>query len=450
MTVNKYNQWRTLALITILMLAPVAGIAAGQDVSLTLRPHCSSDIFGIEHIGGEVPFNDEYEMGEDGCPNFVVEDPETIKTDLLEVGDELDFDISISNPNLQSVDSVRVWLSYDPVILEGISIHVSDSFPTVTPGESDFDTENGYVMIEARNDTEDSNEDDSILVARVRFLVKETSPAGTPISFYDPQDGGHTSISSIINEVETYILSDPLGSLHVVFSNNDLEEEEIAEEETTEEDNPEGESNSSEGKSDDAGALFEELEEETDPPEEEVIIEEENNEEQQEEDEENTNQRTPFSLLQVRNIRITTEGSSLYIGWDSINHSSVKAYNIYYGTTSGRYIQRKTVNGVMDSLIIRSLPINTTYFVAVRAVSDEDEESAFSQEASVTIGDSNTSTAQLITGTGPNGVNPLQNEYNVPGETGLPSKIALFVILSAIIGTVVALRRQSAYATCKK
>ncbi|MBT3293025.1 fibronectin type III domain-containing protein [Candidatus Peregrinibacteria bacterium] len=439
------------------MLVPIVGIAAGQDVSLTLRPHCNSDIFGIEHIGGSVPFNDEYEMGEDGCPNFVVEDPETIKTDMLEVGDELDFDISISNPNLQSVDSVRVWLSYDPVILEGININVSDSFPAVTPGESDFDTENGYVMIEARNDTENSNEDDTIKVARVRFLVKETSSAGTPISFYDPQDGGHTSISSNINEVETYILSDPLGSLHVVFSNNDLDEED--EGGTTEEDNEESENNDDVEGDNDVDALFEEDGEELDGDNNEEQQEEESNEEndnnQQEEEnegseEDNSNQRTPFSLLQVRNIRITTEGSSLYIGWDSINHSSVKAYNIYYGTTSGRYIQRKTVNGSMDSLIIRSLPINTTYFVAVRAVSDDDEESAFSQEASVTIGDSNTSTAQLITNPGPNGVNPLQNEYNVPGETGLPSKIALFVFLSAIIGTVVALRRQSAYATCKK
>ena len=417
MTVNKYNQWRTLVLLTIFMLVPIVGIAAGQDVSLTLRPHCNSDIFGIEHIGGSVPFNDEYEMGEDGCPNFVVEDPETIKTDMLEVGDELDFDISISNPNLQSVDSVRVWLSYDPVILEGININVSDSFPAVTPGESDFDTENGYVMIEARNDTENSN----------------------------------------VNEVETYILSDPLGSLHVVFSNNDLDEED--EGGTTEEDNEESENNDDVEGDNDVDALFEEDGEELDGDNNEEQQEEESNEEndnnQQEEEnegseEDNSNQRTPFSLLQVRNIRITTEGSSLYIGWDSINHSSVKAYNIYYGTTSGRYIQRKTVNGSMDSLIIRSLPINTTYFVAVRAVSDDDEESAFSQEASVTIGDSNTSTAQLITNPGPNGVNPLQNEYNVPGETGLPSKIALFVFLSAIIGTVVALRRQSAYATCKK
>jgi hypothetical protein len=81
----------------------------------------------------------------------------------------------------------------------------------------------------------------------------------------------------------------------------------------------------------------------------------------------------------VQNIRITTEGSSIYLGWEGLNSSQLKAYNIYYGTTTGRYIQRKTVEASTKSLAIRSLPIGTTYYFAVRAVNLADQESAFSR-----------------------------------------------------------------------
>jgi hypothetical protein len=100
----------------------------------------------------------------------------------------------------------------------------------------------------------------------------------------------------------------------------------------------------------------------------------------------------------------------------------------------------------MTSLTIPNLPLGTTYYFAIRAVSTADEESAFSQEVAVTIGDPTTSTAPLMlnqqnTSTPPQ-TNPLQGQDNLPGETGIPTFLIILIITSALIGTVLASRRQ--------
>jgi hypothetical protein len=158
-----------------------------------------------------------------------------------------------------------------------------------------------------------------------------------------------------------------------------------------------------------------------------------------------------FGLLQIQNVRITTEGTSVFLGWEALKSSQLQGYNIYYGTTTGRYIQRKTVNGNVQSLAIRSLPEGTTYYFALRAVSITNQESAFSSEVAVTVGDPKTATAPLAAGSIPKdagpGKNPVQasvteNGGTVPGETGIPSTVAIFAIISAVIGTGFASRRQ--------
>ncbi|MFH1444335.1 MAG: fibronectin type III domain-containing protein [Candidatus Peregrinibacteria bacterium] len=146
---------------------------------------------------------------------------------------------------------------------------------------------------------------------------------------------------------------------------------------------------------------------------------------------------TAFALLQVRNMRITTEGTSAYVAWDPLSSSQLKAYNLYYGTTSGRYIQRKTISADSTSMAIRSLPEKTTYFVAIRALSKQDEESAFSQEVAVEVGNPQTSTAPLT-----GDLLSTRKLISVPGETGMPSVIALILTISAITGTALASRRQ--------
>jgi hypothetical protein len=288
-----------------------------------------------------------------------------------------------------------------------------------------------------------------ITIARIKFIVTSQPPTGTPIGFYDPQENGHTAIYVTENSENIYILSQPPGSLHVAFDDSSN---------TNESSSGSSDLSSIQLSNDSINNIFDTSSENSSSSVSSISSSENNSSYLSEISADNKNstngsqiepQRTAFSLLQVRNLRATTEGSSLYIGWDALNHPSLKAYNIYYGTTSGRYIQRKTVAETMNSLIIRSLPIGTSYFVAVRAVADNDEESAFSYEVSVEIGDPSTASVPLIPGStdiGPDGENPIIgtviNPNNVPGETGTSSALILFFFIAAIAGTVLAFRRQ--------
>lgn len=156
------------------------------------------------------------------------------------------------------------------------------------------------------------------------------------------------------------------------------------------------------------------------------------------------NTQTAFGLLQVRNVRVTTAGDAGFLAWEPLQSSRLKAYNVYYGTTAGQYIQRKTVPGNTDSIALRGLPEGTQYFFAVKAISLSDEESAFSQEVSVVIGDPTTSSAPLalsqVTAT-MGGLN-VPTGTNVPGDTGPSSLLVWLGLLSAGIGTTFATKRQ--------
>jgi hypothetical protein len=158
------------------------------------------------------------------------------------------------------------------------------------------------------------------------------------------------------------------------------------------------------------------------------------------------NDRTAFALLQVRNLRATTEGGIAYLQWDALRSSMLKGYNVYYGSTSGQYIQRKTIPATNASVSIRNLPEGETYYFAVRAVSGQDEESAFSQEVSMEIGNPSTSTAPLVASilTDAPGENPVVTggAGTLPGETGMGTTLAIFMLISAVIGTILASRRQ--------
>lgn len=443
----------TLSVLTVasLLITPLHALAAVRDVTLELKPACTNDLNDTETVFGPIPDVEGYvTLGNDTCPSFHVEDPQTLRTNELQIGDTLAIDIVLTNPSNQPIDHIRTWLSYDPDILEGISVVITDAFPSVTPGESDFDTENGYVMIEGSNETAGANTERYIRVATVTFRVIGTSPAGTPITFYDVQTGGHTTVTVMENGDDQEVLGDLPGSLKVLFgantansqSSSSSANEEVIPNENFDSLFDEGDQASSSQSSSEQSFSSEVLQ----PP-----VESGPTEEDVTPPSNGTPQRTAFSLLQVRNLRLTTDGSTLYIGWDALNHQDLKAYNIYYGTTSGRYIQRKTVSSDMTSLVLRSLPLGETYYVAIRAVSNTDEESAFSQEASVEIGNPNSSTAPLILGSidyGPNGVNPMQGNLSntggvVPGATGLPSTLAWLLGVSAVIGTAIAFRRQS-------
>lgn len=488
---------------------PVTTYAAEQNASFGLHPHCRKTgseekdwVFGPIPSPGIVADT----RGEGlRCSQFEVRDPQTMQTDPLRVGDILDIDLVVKNPDELNIQRVRAWLIYDPNLLKGEMLEISTDFPEVTPDEKDFSEAEGYVKIEAAADNRGPN-DDVIIFARLQFRVLKTNPIGTPITFHDVQPSGHSVIIADEGQDGAYVVGSEPGTLLVRFAEGEAENNDETEQEVPE---PE---------QDDIGNIFDSVEEEevapepTPDPEPEVEPAPEPEPEPEDdgscvrdadckegiciggqctekptqkpnggrcsrdtecesglcgsgicvpslrdEPEPTRTTRTPtstnrtaFSLLQIRNLRVTTDGSTVFLAWDPLKSSQLKAYNIYYGRTSGKYIQRRTIDKTENSITLRSLPLEKEYFFAVRGLSTADEESAFSQEVSIVVGDPDSSSAPLVPGSISDspGINPVgsiseQDEViAVPGETGVPSMLMLFLVSAAVIGTYFAFRRQ--------
>ena len=470
-----------LAGLAASLIAPIPVSAEGEGTTLLLTPHCILRDSGEENTDGRmfgrIPTTDELfgtNEENDRCREFAIENPQMMKTDPLSEGDTLDMDLIIRNPGKKRIKRVRAWLAYDPNVLEGKTVTVNESlFPAVTPGESDFSGKEGYVKIEASTQDPDKTTGEELLVARIEFTVHKVLAGGTVIGFHDVQSDGHTLLIEDANGEERSALEQEPGVLVVVT----VQEEEPGNDEGTADRDTEssgsGSSSAPDGRASSSAATTE-TEEEIGTGGEVSGVNRTNGEDCNEDAQCASGlcgsgicipklstgstgtgssaaraKRTAFSLLQVRNVSITTEGSSLFVAWDELKSSELKAYNVYYGTTSGQYIQRKTVGKSEISLTIRALPADTTYYVAVRAVNHADEESAFSQEVAVTVGDPASSTAPLAIGTGDALQRPLVGTVTdgnggtiVPGETGLPTVLAILLIASAAVGTAVASRRQ--------
>ena len=495
-----YRQIFRGSLITLVAALSILGaenvLAASQDSTVFFRPHCDlltedGNMYGpVPDVEGMVGISDST------CPRFDVENPQTLKTIPINPGDVLNFDIAVNNPSGQPINHVRSWIAYDTSVFEGVSAMITPNFPIITPGEADFDHMNGYIMIEGSNDVPGANAHNVVSVANIQLRVKIAPPSGTFISFYDVQPGGHTAITTQENGNDEYVLGSEPGGLHVVFvQQNPPPPDQSPPQQDQPPPNPQypppedffqDMGNPQQGNNQDMGNP---QQGNTNPPPDNQPPPPADSNDPFASDTpppppandgsscmENFDcmsgncsdgicvatdadsgtgeppaqaERTAFTLLQVRNLRATTEGSSVFLAWDELNSSSLKAYNVYFGTTTGRYIQRKTIDGSMKSVILRSLPLKTTYYFAIRAISTDEEESAFSREVAVEVGDPNSSTSPLVEDAiievvSPNPVGDLTGggAITVPGETGPTSVIALMFILCAAVGTVVASKRQ--------
>ena len=469
----------------VLGITPQTTLAATPDAMFELHPHCiqregeTDDwVFGPIPSPGIVV---ETREASTRCTTFEIRDPQTLQTPALRKGDILDIDVLIDNPSGQNIRRARAWLSYDPNMLEGISVEIEEKFPIVTPDEQGFSESEGYVKMEAST-AESGPNDKQLLFARIQMRVKKTNSIGTPITFHDAQPAGHSVIMAAEAEDEVYIQKEEPGVLLVTFvqdansppteaapapgndnednifdnapstltpepvpadDNSCLRDEDCdnqvcvagqCQKRPTKKINGDSCTFDSECQSGicSSGTCVPELENTT------STTEQDNN-------------RTAFSLLQIRNVRATTDGSSIFLAWDHLQSSQLKAYNVYYGTTSGRYIQRRTIDKSENSITLRSLTLGQQYFLAVRGLSTQDEESAFSQEVSIVVGDPSSSTAPLVQNSVTRGpeTNPVGNltgngndDAYVPGETGASSIALLFLLASAVIGTTFASRRQ--------
>lgn len=368
--------------LSFLFLLPFTAVAQEDGPLLLLRPHCAAD----------------------PCAFFSTRDPITQETPLLAAGETLDMDLVLKNPLRQKISRVRAWLAYDPTILEGALLSLADAFPLPSPGEDVFSSKEGYMKLNVSADAGGRTEE-TILVARLRMRVLSASSASTTLSFYDagslPEN--HTGIFRGSGPLEQGIL-DPssLGQLlvHLRKEGTNMQAALLS-------------------PADDLPAL---------PPLEKPIPPAADKPE------------GVFTLLQVQNLRVTTEGSSVFLAWDSLPSSRLIGYNLYYGTVSGKYLQRRSMDSATTSLTLRSLPQNSQYFFAIRGVADAQTETAFSQEATVIVGKPGSSNAPLR-GSIAEQSRP-RAQRDLAGHTGTPSILLLILLGSSGVGTALACRRQ--------
>jgi hypothetical protein len=433
--------------------APFPASAASTDTVLELRPHCDKSDTEVQNVfggpfGGDIP-GIMTETDGSHCTSYLVADPLHRETELKKIGDELDMDLVIVNPQLKSISRVRGWIAYDPTILQGISVELQPTFGVPTPGESDFDVENGLIKIGASSQTPSSAA--VIKVARIKMKVISTPSKSTVLSFDDVTGSVDSHSAAIVTTggQEANVLPSALGSLvvrldapvaHPAASGAGLSTGSAAStggassaSQQSQIGNTVIPTASSEGGASSqasvdmpasrGSATSVAMSSAASFP----------------------TSNTAFTLLQVQNLRATTEGTAVFLAWDALQSPELTGYNVYYGTTSGKYIQRRSIDNSTTTLTVRGLLEGTTYYFAVRGVNAKNQETQFSREVGIKVGSPETSTSPLsasaITEKGPKGKTP-KTGGTISGESGPSSVLLVFFVICAGVGTLFAFRRQ--------
>ncbi|MEQ1849013.1 MAG: cohesin domain-containing protein [Candidatus Peribacteraceae bacterium] len=431
----------TLALLMILTAGHVDTVSAQTaGTSLSLQPHCT-------------------ESERTTCPVYSVLDATSVTTATLNTGDILDIDVILKTDQPAAVRDIRSWLKYDPKVLEARSVELTSIVTSPTPGEQSIDASQGIVKIGGSVQSLAKN---TASVARVTFRVIKAG-SDTTITFdqYLPSGAGRTAVNgegvsapgndnyqgkltqppcidvligcgttertpmllvrpaSLVVELGSAAVSSSASTASTNSNNGSTVSSAMAIASSIASSLLNSGTQNSGGASS-AGTTAGGPRFNTAP--------------------------SGFMLLQVQGVQITTRDNSAYLGWLGLESSELKGYNIYYGAVSGRYLQRRSVPPSYATTIIRDLEPGQTYFFAVRAFNERNEETMFSKEVSVTIGKPETATSPLLASglTDPQAENIMSTKggTTITGETGIGSGISVLLILSAVIGTVVAARRQ--------
>lgn len=401
-----------LSLMTTLMAAmvPDHAYAVPAVSQVYLRPHCE-------------------EPKQEQCSGFTVKDPESLVTPPLKVGDEIDMDLVLKNEANAGIERIRAWIAYDPAVLEGIAVTPSAAFPVITPDELGFDS--GYAKIQATTRSGKAS-GPVIPLARIRFRVISVAPAyATILSFYDVKEGtdGHTFVTIAKTGDSGNLLAAKQNTLFIPMQPGTGSTSSSV---TSTASQASSHASVAGGVSSSAAVVSSATSTDSSTSSASSL---------------SAQDQAVFTLLQPQNLRVTTDGGTVYLAWDALRSGSLAGYNLYYGTRSGEYLQRRAMPAAQTNLILRNMPVDTTYYFALRGVNGSGEESAFSQEVAVKVGSPHTSTNPLLgTGVPATGKNPLTGtggtKTTVPGATGLPPAGLLILLVSAGIGTLFALRRQ--------
>lgn len=415
------------------MMTPVSVEAAG-NARYELHPHCEGNDELKNVFGGPFPNVDFFmKLTEGTCRSFEVRDPQSRQTSALRTGDTLEMDLVLHNPDRKPISRYRAWLAYDASALEGAGVELSPRFPIPTPGENTFVSSEGYLKLSGTADSPIN--DESILIARIKMKVLAPRSEGTPITFFDVSDASESKTGAFQKDgaQETGVLAANPGYLYVRFADfsggSTGASGGVTSDGTSSGDiggtiaGSTGGSAAGSNVGTTAGNTLSHASSASQTSSKSAVT-----------------SSAVFTMLQVQGLRVTTEGSSVFLAWDALPSSELVGYNVYYGTTSGRYIQRRGVDKSATTLTLRALPVGTTYYFAVRGVNAQNQETEFSQEVGISVGNPATSTSPLVGNTGPTPT-PGTNG-SVAGETGVSSTLMILLLVSAVTGTFAAFRRQ--------
>lgn len=426
-----------IASMMLVLVAPLSAEAAG-NARYELHPHCEGNDELKNVFGGPFPNVDFFtKLTEGTCRSFEVRDPQSRQTSALKTGDVIEMDLVLHNPDKKPISRYRAWVAYDASVLEGMNVELSPRFPTPTPGENTFSSSEGYLKLSGTADSPIS--DESILIARIKMKVLTPRSEGTPITFFDVSDTSESKTGAFQKDgsQESSVLATNPGYLYVRFAdfsggstggdggNTVGGNGGATAGGGTTGDTGGSTAGSTAGSSggSTAGGTTSQASSASQTSSKTTIT-----------------PSTVFTMLQVQGLRVTTEGSSVFLAWDALPSSELVGYNVYYGTTSGRYIQRRGVDKDATTLTLRALPVGVTYYFAVRGVNAENQETEFSQEVGISVGNPATSTSPLVGSTRPTPT-PGTNG-SVAGDTGVSSTLLILLFVSAVTGTFVAFRRQ--------
>lgn len=255
-------------------------------------------------------------------------------------GQEFSVDIVLKNPGLQNVISVRSWLTYDPSVLEALTISTGDSLFTLSaPGEDTISAGEGRVKI-GRSNIEGGVSEAETTVATVNFRALAVSAITATIGFYDYQvsELGHTSVNIIDEGFPLNILSEEPESIQLSL-NPGVAPPPVVTPEPTPTPTP------------------------TPPVGGEAFA---------------------ADLARPINLKVNTGPGYVDLKWDAAFDSARVGFNIYYGQTSGQYTRRRTI-GNEDNYRFTGLNNNETYYFALTAYDQFNRESDYSNEVGVII-----------------------------------------------------------------
>lgn len=393
-------------------LMPATAIAA-EEPRFELRPHCTDE-----------------DIAKDACKTFATRDAQSFQTDTLKVGDTLDMDLLIKNPGNASVIRFRAWMGYDPTVFSGSLVEINKNFPTPNAKETAFSPTDGYIKTSASAAA--GAKGTTIVAARITLKVMKAPVANTVISFYDATKkvDSHTAIIVKASDKEQNIATGAQSYLFVRLQAGSAASS-VASQVSS------GAASSAPASTASAasGGISSVATSSTASSGSGTAASSQA---------QTSSQNVAFSLLQVQGVRVTTDGGSAFLAWNQLNAGNLLGYNVYYGTVSGKYIQRRSVDKANTTLTLRNLPTGTQYFFAVRGVDANNKESDFSQEVGVVIGNPATSTSPLtgsVADFGPDGKAP-RTDGKISGDTGPASTALVFIAISSIAGLALAFRRQ--------